>query len=128
MFATRLNGRGTVSVQNPILLQPKNAPQPDLVIIRPTRANPRELPGAEDVLLVIEVAHTTLDYDRDVKIPIYARHGIPESWLFDVKGKELSIFQDPGPNGYALTLRPSNSETVSPLQLLDVTIELADVW
>jgi Uma2 family endonuclease len=52
-------------------------------------------------LLVVEVADRSLRHDRDVKIPLYARHAIPECWLIDVRGKRLSRYRSSGANGYS---------------------------
>lgn len=123
-------GRETiVSTQNPIALPPQNEPQPDIALLKP-RADDYEggLPTAANVLLIIEVADATLAYDRDVKIPIYARHGIAEVWLFDVQGGALSVHLDPTPSGYRRILTPERNETVSPVLLPRVRIDLAEVW
>jgi Uma2 family endonuclease len=87
-----------------------------------------KLPGAEDVLLIIEIADTTLTYDRDAKIPIYARQGIVEAWLLDVQTRSLSMFLDPGPKGYQRLLTPERSDTIAPSLLPSVTIRLSDLW
>jgi Uma2 family endonuclease len=86
------------------------------------------VPTAADVLLIIEVADTTLAYDRDVKIPIYARHAIPEVWLFDVQDGSLLVHRDPSPSGYQRVLTPMRKETVSPLLVPAASIDLAEVW
>ena len=92
-----VGNQAIISVQNPIALAPHNEPQPDLALLKP-RADDYEgkLPGADDTLLVIEVADTTLAYDRDAKMPIYARHGLAEAWLVDIQGRSLSILLEPG--------------------------------
>jgi Uma2 family endonuclease len=77
---------------------------------------------------IIEVAHTTADYDREVKIPIYARHGIAEVWLFEVEAQRLSIYLEPGARGYQQLLNPAKHESVSPSLLAGVKINLADLW
>jgi Uma2 family endonuclease len=128
LFATQLGDHGFVSVQNPVILPPRNAPQPDLAILAPSSIASKEVPRAQDVLLLIEVAHTTADYDRDVKIPIYARHGIIEVWLFEVEAQRLSIYLEPAARGYQRQLRPAHDETVSPSLLPSVKISLADLW
>ena len=84
-----------VSVQDPIHLDPHTEPQPDLALLRPRAdfyktAHPR----ASDLLLITEVADTSLRYDREIKIPLYARHGIPEIWLVDLLNNRLSLFRD----------------------------------
>jgi Uma2 family endonuclease len=121
--------RAIVSTQNPIALPPRNEPQPDIALLRPHPDDYESgLPTAADVLLVIEVADTTLAYDRDVKMPIYARYGIAEAWLFDVEARVLFVHHDPAPSGYRRILTPGKTETVSPLLLPQLNIDLAEVW
>ena len=129
LLSQRVGDQAIISVQNPIALPPHNEPQPDLALLKP-RADDYEgkLPGADDILLVIEVADTTLAYDRDAKMPIYARHGIVEAWLIDLQGQTVSIYQDPGNNGYRRLLTPARNESIAPALLPSVTIQLADLW
>jgi Uma2 family endonuclease len=119
---------GVVSPQNPISLPPDNEPQPDIAILRPANLRRRVVPTAQDVLLVVEVSVTTLEYDRDVKIPIYARHPIPEAWLVDAQSESVSIYLDPSPKGYRRLLTPQKSETISPILLPNVRIRLSELW
>lgn len=88
-----------LDVQNPIRLDAFNEPQPDLTLIRAGDYS-QSHPTAEDVLLLIEVADTSRDYDRQVKIPLYARHGIPEVWLVDLKAGVIEVFREPAAEGY----------------------------
>jgi Uma2 family endonuclease len=118
-----------VSTQNPIELPPRNEPQPDIALLKPRPDDyAAGVPVAVDVLLIIEVADTTLAYDRDVKIPIYARHAIAEVWLFDIQGGSLLVHRDPGPRGYQRVLTPTQTEMVSPLLVPTVSIDLAEIW
>lgn len=118
-----------VSTQNPIALPPDSEPQPDIALLKPrTDYYAGSLPGPADVLLLIEVADTTLAYDRDVKLPLYAQHGIPEVWILDVQAGLLSIHRDPSPQRYERVLSPGKSEVVSLAMLPDVTIDLATIW
>jgi Uma2 family endonuclease len=71
-------------------------------------------PRPVDALLVVEVADTSLRYDRDDKIPLYARHGIPEVWLVDLKGKRLVRYRNPQQDAYALIDEP---DLGSPLEI-----------
>lgn len=90
-----------VFVQNPVLLGTNNEPQPDIALLKPREDFYRTaLPRPEDVLLIIEVADTTLAYDRDIKVPLYARHGIPEVWLVDLENSRLHIFTSPAQDNY----------------------------
>jgi len=118
-----------VSTQNPIALPPHDEPQPDIALLKP-RADDYEklLPAAKDVLLIVEVADSTLDYDRDVKIPIYARHGIAEVWLLDIQGSALLVHRGAGSKGYRRILRPTKTDKISPLLLPKIRIDLGDLW
>jgi Uma2 family endonuclease len=129
LLSTLVADRAIVSVQDPLVLGDRSEPEPDLMLLRPRddfyeTANPL----ADDVLLLIEVADTSLDYDRGVKIPLYAANGIPEVWLFDLRRKQLEMHRDPGPVGYREILLPDLSQTISPLSLPAVEIQIAALW
>lgn len=128
-FQASLRQQLMVWTQNPLSLPPLSEPQPDLALVK-RRGDDYlgSLPGASDVLLVIEVADTTLAYDRDVKMTLYARHGIPEAWLIDVNAARLEMHRDPGPEGYRTLLRPDRDASVSPLALPDANIDLKARW
>lgn len=108
-----------VSVQNPILLGPRDEPEPDIAVIR---ERPEALPAAEDVALIVEVSETTLAYDRDIKLPLYAEVGIPEVWILDLHGRKVWVHSNPAPNGYRTSqpVEPGgqlHSETVEGLSI-----------
>lgn len=92
----RVGEAAIVRVQNPIRLSDTSEPQPDLCLLQ-ARADyyTGSHPGPRNVLLVIEVADASLRYDRDIKVPTYARAGIPEVWLVDLDGERLHVFWDP---------------------------------
>jgi Uma2 family endonuclease len=105
---TRLLGRQLaeeflLAVQNPVRLGERDEPQPDLSVIR-DRDYGRSLPEPADVLLVVEVADTSLAYDRSVKLPNYARAGIPEAWLVDLNGAVVLQCTEPAADGYRRVL------------------------
>ena len=103
-------------------------PQPDLAILKPRQDNyESKLPSAQDVLLLIEVADTTLDYDRDAKIPTYAQHDIPEAWLINLQMNTLSIFLDPTPKGYRRLLTPQRGDMIAPHLLPGIEVGVADI-
>ena len=83
-----------VSVQNPVRLNGGLEPQPDLAVLR-AGDYADSPPGPEDVLLVIEVSDTTLGYDRNVKLPLYARAGIGEAWIVDLPNNVVERHNDP---------------------------------
>ena len=85
-----------MSTQNPIRLSDFSEPQPDVAILKVRQDYYREShPGPDDVLLVIEGADTTVHYDRTVKVPLYARAGIPEALLFNLPDDRLEYFSRP---------------------------------
>ena len=91
LFTLRLVDRAEVSAQNPIRLSARAEPQPDLALLRPREAGYPDHPRPEDVLLVVEVADTSLAHDRRVKVPLHARLSIPELWVEDLNGGVLEV-------------------------------------
>ncbi len=118
-----------VSVQNPIALPPRDEPQPDIALLKP-RADDYMggLPSATDVLLIVEVADTTLRYDRDIKIPLYARHGVAEVWLVDLQSESVILHRQPAPEGYRDVSTAISGAIISPLGLPSVRLDLAELW
>src|SRR5688572_4509222 len=88
--------QATVSIQNPLILGEHEEPQPDVAVLR-YRADGYQTghPRVPDTLLVVEVADTSVESDRQIKIPLYARAGIPEAWLVNLPGDDLEIYQQP---------------------------------
>jgi Uma2 family endonuclease len=84
------------------------------------------LPAAADVLLIVEVSDSMLEYERDLKIDLYARHGIPEVWLLDVNAIEITVYREPVEGQYRLIQKPTASETVSPMAMPCVALRLVD--
>ena len=121
--------RVVVSVQDPIRLDNHSEPQPDIALLRPKAdfyrtAHPR--PG--DILLVIEVADTTLRYDRDVKLPLYAKVGIPEAWLVDLQGRRLTVYRNPGADAYGEILPVEDLSRVALPAPLDGAVDLSALF
>lgn len=104
-----------VSVQNPVRTGPSDEPQPDITVIR---ERPGTLPTPEDVALIVEVAETSLTYDRDVKLPLYAEAGIPEVWIVDLRGRKVEVHSSPSPEGYRASRSAGPGE-----QLRSATVE-----
>lgn len=129
LLSVLLAGRALLSPQNPVRLGEYSEPQPDITILRLRGDFYRTAhPQPEDVLLLIEVADATIHYDRNMKIPLYARHGIPEVWLIDLQKKNVEIYRQPSGDGYRQTLRPARDERISLSLLPDVSILIADLW
>jgi Uma2 family endonuclease len=89
----------------------------------------RSHPGPDDVLLLIEVADTSAHYDRTVKIPLYAQHGIPEVWLLDLPPKRLEIYRTPRAEHAAYLYAEQHFDgAVSPGLLPSVRLDVADLF
>jgi Uma2 family endonuclease len=103
-----------ISVQNPIRLDHRSEPQPDIAVLKPGNYMDN-LPGASDVLLIVEVAQSSINLDRSVKLDLYARHAIPEVWLLDLMGGELLVCHQPADGQYRTMHKPIPGEIVTPL-------------
>ena len=115
LLAQAVGDHAVLLVQNPVVLGDHSSPQPDLALARPRAdfyASGHPQPG--DLMLVVEVADTSLRFDRDDKIPLYARHGIPEVWLVDLKARRLVRYRNPQQGAYALIDEP---DLGSPLEI-----------
>lgn len=123
LLINMLTGQATINVKNPLYLSEFSAPEPDIAVLKP-RADDymQSLPTALDVLLIIEVADTSLYYDRNIKLPLYARHQVPEVWLIDVKEKRLDIYQQPDNDYFRLHIRPKAKEEIQPLVVPSISI------
>lgn len=128
ILSRAVGNTAVVWVQNPILLDDHSEPEPDVVLLKPRRDfYAASLPTAQDVLLLIEVADTSSDYDRNIKMPLYARHGIPEAWLVDLPGGFVEVWQQPSPQGYCQTRRHFPGERIQPELVPDVTLEITEI-
>jgi len=127
LFARQALDLAIIDVQNPVVLGRHNAPQPDLAVLKRRAAGYPHHPRAADILLVMEVADTTLAYDRDVKMPLYARAGIPEAWLVDLVADAISVYRGPGPDGYRDVATVSRTATLRPLLLPGTALTAAEI-
>jgi Uma2 family endonuclease len=118
--------KAIISVQNPIRLDEYSEPQPDLALLKPRPDfYAHEHPAPQDVFLVVEVMDSSASYDREVKIPLYARFSIPETWLLDVQQGLVEVYQAPSPEGYQQVRTRRRGERLSPQAFpeLSVTVD-----
>lgn len=126
VFVTIFYGRFTVTVQNPIILSDDSEPQPDASVVKlRTKGEIPRTPRAEDVYLVVEVSTSTLTYDRTVKVPLYARAGIPEVWIIDTTANHLEQYLSPQNGTYQVMNIWRKGDTIP--TSLEVEIEAARV-
>src|SRR5919106_5077962 len=107
--------KAIISVQNPIHLAEHSEPQPDLALLKPRPDfYAQGHPTPQEVLLVIEVMESSVGYDREVKVPLYARFGIPETWLVDVEQGLIEVYREPGSEGYRQVRTLRRGKRLSP--------------
>jgi Uma2 family endonuclease len=130
LLVTRLAGRAIVSVQNPVVLADDSEPQPDLKILRRRPISYKHRTAdAEDTLLLIEVAETSLAYDRSTKLRLYAETGIPEYWVVDCVSESVEVHRTRQADGYRDVSRVTAADaTVSPQAFPDVVVTLAEIF
>jgi Uma2 family endonuclease len=120
--------RAILGAQDPIRLGEHSEPQPDVVLVKP-RADfyAAAHPGPEDVLLLVEVAESSAEVDRAVKLPLYATAGIPEVWLVDLAGERVEVYREPAAGGYQQTLTLARGDIVSPHAFPDLRLGVAEI-
>lgn len=120
--------RAQVRCQNPVHLSHISEPVPDLALVIP-RADyyKRRHPTAGDTLLIVEVSVSTLHFDRGVKVPLYARHGVPEVWILDLPHGRLHRCGDPAEGGYATIETIEAPGLIAPAALPGAPVDLGAV-
>jgi len=127
-FVVLFAGKAWVRQQLPITIAPNSEPEPDIAVVKlnSTRYRDRH-PTPEDVYLLIEVAASTLNYDRTRKVNVYAKANIPEYWIIDVNQRQLLVFREPIGNTYQVEFVLNGTDAIAPVAFPEVVIELAKV-
>lgn len=118
----------TVRVQGPVRIAEDSEPQPDLLLLR-RRADfyASGHPGPQDVLLLVEVSATSAEYDREVKLPLYARYGIAEVWLLGLDTTVIEFYRDPTAQGYQEVSQAERDQSISPLAFPQLELAVEDI-
>lgn len=125
---SRLGDRALVSAQSTIRLGHNSEPEPDIAVFRPRDDDyTGGLPMPGDAYLVIEVSDTTAASDREVKVPLYGKAGVPETWLVDLAQRRVEVYRSPSPNGYGDLHYAYPGEAISPIAFPDVSLQVDDV-
>lgn len=128
LFARRLGDRAVVWPQNPIAIVPDSEPQPDVALLAPPGTRYRlTRPRPDDVLLLVEVADASIDYDRRVKGPLYASAGIREYWIVDLEGGAIEVHREPRSGGYARVSRVERGAALAPEAFPGVRLTAAEI-
>lgn len=127
-FQRLLGDQVLVRVQDPILLNNYSEPEPDIVLVAPP--DERYLahhPMPKDVFLVLEIAESSLAYDRDVKCPLFAQNGIVQFCLLNLQTRELEDYREPGPNGYRSKRTYSAKQSFTLVAFPELSIQVNDL-
>ncbi|MFL6256234.1 MAG: Uma2 family endonuclease [Pyrinomonadaceae bacterium] len=128
LITLRLRRSAIVWVQNPVQLDDHTQPQPDIAVLKPRDDFYRHRrPGPEDILLIIEVSDTTLEYDMKVKVPLYARAGIPETWLVNLRGGRIKTYADPAKGAYQTIASYARGEELQSRTVAALRVGVAEV-
>ena len=128
LLSNALGKQVILSVQNPVQLSEDNLPQPDVAVFQFQEKFYSEQPAEpEDILLIIEVADTSLRYDRRVKSALYGSAGIADYWIVNLPGRQIEVYREPRPDGYRTVTTYAPGETLSPLAFDDVVLNVDDV-
>ncbi len=109
LLTEAVRGKAILSAQNPVVLGDLSAPQPDLSLLRYCDDYYAQAhPGPDDILLLVEVADTSLAHDRNTKLPLYARYLVPEVWIIGIPGRHLDVHREPDGTRYTRQFRASD--------------------
>lgn len=128
-FVVLFAGKAWVRQQLPITIAPNSEPEPDIAVVKidPRRYRDRH-PTPADIYLLIEVADSTLNYDRTCKVKAYAKATITEYWIVDVNQRQLLVFREPQADVYQVEQVLGVTDAIAPLSFPEITVQLADVF
>lgn len=118
----------TIRVQNPIRLNDFSEPQPDVTVLKRRDDFYRDAhPTPADVLLLIEVSDTTIEYDRQVKVPLYARAGVPEVWVVNLADEQIEVYRDPQGGEYKAAARAARGEELAAVAVGGLRVGVSEI-
>jgi len=118
-----------ISVQDPIQLDDYSEPEPDIALVRfEPSYYAQNHPASRDIFLLIEVSDTSLDYDRNEKLPRYAEAHIPEVWLIDVEAERIEQYTSPLENQYTLRHSYKQGDHITSIVLPDITLAVGQIF
>lgn len=127
-LVSRVGGNAVVIVQSPVRLSDRSEPEPDLAVLRPRPDFYRSaIAVPADVLWLIEVMASSTDYDRGVKLGLYARSGIAEVWLVDLNEELVDAYRAPAGETYAEMRTLKRGESLAPGAMPGVVIAVDDI-
>ena len=129
LLVKAVQDKAIVSVQNPVRLSNRSEPEPDFAILRP-RADfyRKQLPTAADALLIVEVSNTSERYDREIKLPLYAAHGVPEVWVISIEQQSLTVYRTPTGDRYQHEQTTDAPGRVTLFALPEASVDLSTLF
>ena len=129
MLWSKLEKRVLMSIQNPVQLDNFSQPQPDIMLLkRKADFYNTKHPQSDDVLLLIEVADTTIETDKNDKIPLYSEMNIKEVWLVDINSECIEVYRNPSLTGYQQIETFFKGQTISIESFTDVIINVNEIF
>ena len=128
LLSQQIGQHAVLGAQDPIQLGERSEPQPDMALLRPRDDfYSAGHPGPDDIFLLIEVADTSLDYDREVKASLYARYGVAEVWVVDLTAERIEVYRSPGSEGYRQSRIVSGDERLAPEALPQLALSARQI-
>ena len=128
LFSGLIKKSAIIAAQDPLQLSNLSEPQPDFMLLRPSvdfyYANH---PNANDVLLLVEIAENSVDYDQNSKLRLYALHNIPEYWLLNINDSCLEVYRQPNKDFYAEKTTVQAGDQIKLSQIDNISIDVADI-
>jgi len=128
LFNLQATGRWMVSTQDPVRLDDHSEPEPDVMLLKPVADDyTSRHPQPSDVFLLIEVADSTLEYDREEKLPAYGRAGIAEVWIVNLQDATIEVYREPHFTGYGNKAVLRAGDQAKPLAFPDAAVNVAEL-
>ena len=128
IYAKLSNGRWQASAQNPLRMDDHSEPEPDFMLLKPAPDDYMSRhPRPEEVFLLIEVSDTTLEYDREEKLPAYGRSGVAEVWIVNLNNASIEVYRDPHFTGYSSKTVLQAGDQAAPLAFPDAVVSVAEL-
>ena len=128
LLAAAVRDNAIISVQDPIHIDDYNEPEPDVAILKPRQDFYAEShPGPQDVLLLIEVSDSTIKYDRDIKINLYANAALVEVWIVNLAEETIERYSSPAHGRFGSIETFTSGDSITSISLQDLSLNVSDI-
>ena len=129
LLAKAVDDKAILSVQNPVRLSNRSEPEPDFAVLKVREDDYRKQhPAAADTLLIVEVSNTSERFDREIKLPLYATHGVPEVWIISIEQQSITICRSPGNYRYEQEQTTRSPGIVTLSAAPEITVDLSTLF